>query len=57
MLSHDKLPDDKNEVCHLKAKAARFTILDGQLLKRSFSGPYLKCVTPVDVDYILAELY
>ncbi|KAL5562066.1 hypothetical protein UlMin_031813 [Ulmus minor] len=41
-LAHDELPIDKNEARHLRAKAARFTILDGQLLRRSFSGPYLK---------------
>ncbi len=42
---------------HLRAKAARFTILDGQLLKRSFFGPYLKCITPTEANYILAELH
>ncbi|KAL5566007.1 hypothetical protein UlMin_029171 [Ulmus minor] len=41
-LAHDELPSDKNEARHLRAKAARFSILDGQLLQRSFSGPYLK---------------
>ena len=56
-LAHDELPSDKIEARHLWAKASRFTILDGQLLRRSFSGPYLKCVTPSEVNYILAELH
>ncbi|KAL5569775.1 hypothetical protein UlMin_026350 [Ulmus minor] len=56
-LAHDELPSDKNEARRLRAKAARFTILDGQLLRRSFSGPYLKCVTPSEANYILAELH
>ncbi|KAL5546495.1 hypothetical protein UlMin_006182 [Ulmus minor] len=56
-LAHDELPIDKNEARRLRAKAAHFTILDGQLLQRSFSGPYLKCVTPSEANYILAELH
>ncbi|KAL5547014.1 hypothetical protein UlMin_006701 [Ulmus minor] len=56
-LVHDELPNDKNEARRLRAKAARFSILDGQLLRRSFSGPYLKCVTPSEANYILAELH
>ena len=40
-LTSDELPEDKNEARRLQAKAARFTIYDGKLLKRSFSGPYL----------------
>ncbi|KAL5557494.1 hypothetical protein UlMin_039730 [Ulmus minor] len=56
-LVHDELLSDKNEARRLRAKAARFSILDGQLLRRSFSGPYLKCVTPSEANYILAELH
>ncbi|KAL5574856.1 hypothetical protein UlMin_016555 [Ulmus minor] len=56
-LVHDELPSDKNEARRLRAKATRFSILDGQLLRRSFSGPYLKCVTPSEANYILAELH
>ena len=57
-LKNDELSFDKNVVWHLRAKAARFTILDGrQLLRRFFSGPYLKYVTPTEASYILAELH
>ena len=56
-LAHDELPDDKNEAPCLRAKAARFTILDYQLLKRSFFDPYLKCVTPKEKNNIMAELH
>ena len=56
-LTHDELPDDKIEAHRLRAKAARFTILDAQLLKRSFSKPYPKCVTLEEANYILAKLY
>jgi len=56
-LTSDELPEDKNEARRLRAKAARFTIHDGKLLKRSFSGPYLRCVTPVEASHILSELH
>ncbi|KAL5574212.1 hypothetical protein UlMin_023809 [Ulmus minor] len=56
-LTSDELPEDRNEARRLWAKAARFTIHDGKLLKRSFSGPYLRCVTPVEASHILSELH
>ncbi|KAL5574290.1 hypothetical protein UlMin_023887 [Ulmus minor] len=56
-LTSDELPEDRNEARRLRAKAARFTIHDGKLLKRSFSGPYLRCVTPVEASHILSELH
>ena len=56
-LTSDELPEDKNEARRLRAKVARFTIHDGKLLKRSFSGPYLRCVTPVEANHILSELH
>ena len=56
-LPHNELPSNKNEARRLQAKVAHFPILDGQLLRRLFSDPYLKCVTPTEANYILAELH
>ncbi|KAL5547039.1 hypothetical protein UlMin_006726 [Ulmus minor] len=56
-LTSDELLEDRNEARRLRAKAARFTIHDGKLLKRSFSGPYLRCVTPIEASHILSELH
>ena len=56
-LAHDELPSNKNKARRLRAKAAHFTILDGQLLRRLFFGPYLKWVTPFEANYILGELH
>ncbi|KAL5575765.1 hypothetical protein UlMin_017464 [Ulmus minor] len=56
-LTSDELPEDRNEARRLRAKVARFTIHDGKLLKRSFSGPYLRCATPVEASHILSELH
>ncbi|KAL5563279.1 hypothetical protein UlMin_033026 [Ulmus minor] len=56
-LTSDELLGHRNEARRLWAKAARFTIHDGKLLKRSFSGPYLRYVTPVEASHILSELH
>ncbi|RVW81428.1 Pol polyprotein [Vitis vinifera] len=39
------------------AKAARFTLIGGHLYKRSFTGPYLRCLGHSEAQYVLAELH
>ncbi|XP_057775328.1 uncharacterized protein LOC130994298 [Salvia miltiorrhiza] len=56
-LKRDILPDDRNEARRLKAQAARFCIIRGKLYKRSFTGPYLKCINPAEARYVLSELH
>ena len=56
-IENDVLPDDKNKARRVKAQAARFSIIRGKLYKRSYSGPYLRCVNPAEAKYILAELH
>ncbi|XP_057803371.1 uncharacterized protein LOC131018675 [Salvia miltiorrhiza] len=56
-LERDILPDDRNEARRLKAQAARFCIIRGKLYKRSFTGPYLKCINPAEARYALSELH
>ncbi|RVW42765.1 hypothetical protein CK203_079964 [Vitis vinifera] len=36
---------------------ARFTLIGGHLYKRSFTGPYLRCLGHSEAHYVLAELY
>ena len=40
-LKNSKEPEDKNQARKLRIKAARYTLLDGGLYKKSFSGPLL----------------
>ena len=44
-LSIGQLPTERNKAHKLQIQAARFSLIDGQLFKRSFDGPYLKCLT------------
>lgn len=55
-LQNDELPPRKNEAWWTKAKATRFCIIDGKLYKRSFSGPYFRCINNIEVECVLAEL-
>ncbi|XP_074347465.1 uncharacterized protein LOC141686323 [Apium graveolens] len=45
------LLEDQNKARYLKHKAARFFLEDGQLYRRTFSAPTLKCVDPDEADY------
>ena len=54
-LSSGELPDNRVEA-H-KVQAVRFSLVNGQLYKRSLDEPYLKCLTTQQGQYILAELH
>ena len=48
---------ERNKAHKLQIQAARISLIDGQLFKRSFGGLYLKCLTPEQSQYVLAELH
>ena len=56
-LSTGQLPTERNKAYNLQIQAARFSLIDGQRFKRSFGGPYLKCRTLEQSQYVLAELH
>ena len=47
------LPEDKKQARFLRLKAARYILYDGQLYRRGFSTPLLKCVDLMVGNYIL----
>ncbi|XP_059669203.1 uncharacterized protein LOC132314344 [Cornus florida] len=51
------LPTDRAEARKVKMRAARYTLIKGVLYKRSFSMPYLRCVSSEEADYILREIH
>ncbi|XP_073153623.1 uncharacterized protein [Henckelia pumila] len=51
------LPANQVDARKLRVRAARFTIIDGELYKRGFSSPYLKCLTPAKGNYVLREIH
>ena len=52
-----KLPEDRNKAHKIQVQSVRFSLVDGQLYKRSLGGPYLKCLSPEQSQYVLAELH
>ncbi|XP_059669410.1 uncharacterized protein LOC132314582 [Cornus florida] len=51
------LPTDRAEARKVKMWAARYMLIKGVLNKRSFSIPYLRCVSSEEADYILREIH
>ncbi|XP_074328459.1 uncharacterized protein LOC141666369 [Apium graveolens] len=51
------LPEDHKKARYLKHKAAHFFLEDGQLYRRTFSAPTLKCVDPDEANYCLREVH
>ena len=56
-LSTGQLPGERDKAHKLQVQYARFSLVDGQLFKRSLGGPYMKCLTPEQGHYVLAELH
>ena len=52
-----ELPDDRSMAHKIQNQSARFSLVDRQLYKRSLGGPYLKCLTLEQGQYVLAELH
>ena len=52
-----QLPSGSLEVKKIKFRVARFIILNGELYKKGFSMPYLKCLNPVKATYVLREIH
>nr|XP_027089516.1 uncharacterized protein LOC113710608 [Coffea arabica] len=56
-LSRGELPEDRAESRKLQRKAARYAFRQGLLYKRSYLGPWLRCITPEEGDRILQDIH
>ncbi|XP_073138220.1 uncharacterized protein [Henckelia pumila] len=52
-----ELPPQQDQARKLMVRAARFTLIDGELYKRGYSQPYLKCLAPAQANYVLREIH
>ena len=50
-------PEDKGEARRLRLKAARYSLIEGELFRWSFDGPLLRCVREQDQEYVLQQLH
>ncbi|GKB71705.1 reverse transcriptase domain-containing protein [Tanacetum coccineum] len=56
-LKNGTLPDDRKEASKLRIKARQYKLLEGVLYRRSFLKPWLRCVGPLQVDYVIREIH
>ena len=50
-------PMDASVARKIRRLAPHYTLVDGQLYKRSFSLPLLKCLLPSEAKYTLQEVH
>ena len=51
------LPKDISEVAKAKARVARYTLISDTLYRRSFFGPYQRCVPPDEAKRIIEQVH
>nr|GEV36144.1 reverse transcriptase domain-containing protein [Tanacetum cinerariifolium] len=56
-LRDETLPDNRKEARKLRIKARQYELLEGILYRRSFLKPWLRCVGPLQADYLIREIH
>nr|GEU48635.1 reverse transcriptase domain-containing protein [Tanacetum cinerariifolium] len=56
-LKEETLPGDKKEARKLRLKARQYELIEGVLYRRSFLTPWLRCVGPLHVEYVMMEVH
>nr|GEX80451.1 reverse transcriptase domain-containing protein [Tanacetum cinerariifolium] len=56
-LKEGVLPGDNKEARNLRLKARQYELKEEVLYRRSFLTPWLRCVGPLQVDYVMREIH
>ncbi|GJQ95634.1 reverse transcriptase domain-containing protein [Tanacetum coccineum] len=56
-LTEEILPEEKRKARAIRCKAGRYAVTNGILYQRSFLGPWLRCVGPLQANYVLREIH
>ncbi|GKD09877.1 reverse transcriptase domain-containing protein [Tanacetum coccineum] len=56
-LTKEILPKEKKKARAIHRKAGRYVVTNGVLYKRSFLRPWLRCVGPLEANYVLREIH
>nr|GEY93239.1 reverse transcriptase domain-containing protein [Tanacetum cinerariifolium]GEY96991.1 reverse transcriptase domain-containing protein [Tanacetum cinerariifolium] len=56
-LTEEILPEEKRKARAICRKAGRYVVANGILCKRSFLGPWLRCIGPLQGNYVLREIH
>nr|GEV99869.1 reverse transcriptase domain-containing protein [Tanacetum cinerariifolium] len=56
-LKEGVLPRGNKEARKLRLKARQYELMEGVLYRRSFLTPWLRCVGPLQADYVIREIH
>ncbi|GJR25447.1 reverse transcriptase domain-containing protein [Tanacetum coccineum] len=56
-LTKEILPEEKKKARTICRKAGRYAVTNEILYKKSFLGPWLRCVGPLQANYVLREIH
>ncbi|GJT34460.1 reverse transcriptase domain-containing protein [Tanacetum coccineum] len=56
-LTKEILPEDKKKARAVRRKVAKYAMINETLYKKSFLGPWLRCVRPLQANYVLREIH
>nr|GEV23684.1 reverse transcriptase domain-containing protein [Tanacetum cinerariifolium] len=56
-LTEGVLPEEKKKERTVRRKAGRYAVINEVLYKRYFLGPWLRCVRPLQANYVLREIH
>ncbi|GJX90909.1 reverse transcriptase domain-containing protein [Tanacetum coccineum] len=56
-LKDETLPADVKKARAVRRKSQRFAVINGTLYRKSFLGPWLRCVGPLQANYVLREIH
>nr|GEU39407.1 reverse transcriptase domain-containing protein [Tanacetum cinerariifolium] len=56
-LKEGVLPGDNKEARKLRLKARQYELMEGVLYRRSFLTTWLRCVGPLQADYVMREIH
>ncbi|GKF82380.1 hypothetical protein Tco_0244036 [Tanacetum coccineum] len=56
-ISTGTLPHKQKDARRIRRTAQRFELRNGVLYRRSFLQPWLRCVGPIQADYVLREIH
>ncbi|GJV23080.1 reverse transcriptase domain-containing protein [Tanacetum coccineum] len=56
-LKEGTLPDDRKDASKLRIKARQYELLEGILYRQSFLKSWLRCVGPLQADYVIREIH
>ncbi|GJX54279.1 reverse transcriptase domain-containing protein [Tanacetum coccineum] len=56
-LAEETLPTNMKKAMAIRRKSWRFAVINRILYKKSFLGPWLRCVGPLQANYVLREIH